>query len=308
MSASVTSLPSNSAIVISSDSPTHSMSSSISNSATSSPTGNMSLTPSQSSSPTPTASFDVKLYILPPITYQEQQYSIPEIAIDESPIIIPISPTPTISPSKRNIARAIGNEGETVGFASVLSGSTTNIVVQVGEVPADPNVISPVVDVIAVDSTGSEIIFDGEAEICVEVSNTQELTNESCLGFFDLSLNPPKWICEDPCITIDYDTGEVCGVTTHFTSFAVLLAGGGRTGTQCESSYELYIFDEAWQDLILLLCTSGFIVCVVFSFGCFLAFSPFGKRIMYGEEGSRIKKVRSARSKSGYVDDPFAQL
>lgn len=45
-----------------------------------------------------------------------------------------------------------------------------------------------------------------------------------CLGYIDETVDPPKWVCEDPCVKrVD---GTVCGQTSHFTSFAILLDGG----------------------------------------------------------------------------------
>jgi hypothetical protein len=52
-----------------------------------------------------------------------------------------------------------------------------------------------------------------------------------CLGYLDETANPPVWKCEDECLK---ERGDLlCGETSHFTNFAILL-GGMQSGGKCD--------------------------------------------------------------------------
>lgn len=108
-----------------------------------------------------------------------------------------------------------------------------------------------------------------------------------CLGYLDLTVSPPKWICQDPCVTSSNVGGElvVCGSTNHLTNFAVLFQGVGGV---CSNSF---ILGKALYDsmlalgialLILLIC------CILLLF----SFTPVGRKWIEGEEGRRIRFAR----------------
>jgi len=63
--------------------------------------------------------------------------------------------------------------------------------------------------------------FTAPATVWIDAANAD--SKGGCLGYIDESVNPPKWVCEDPCLRRDGNT--VCGKTDHFTSFAILLNG-----------------------------------------------------------------------------------
>ena len=52
---------------------------------------------------------------------------------------------------------------------------------------------------------------------------------DQCLGFLN---DQGEWECEDPCLESKGD--QLCGQTTHFTNFALLL-GGAAGATGCGS-------------------------------------------------------------------------
>jgi hypothetical protein len=64
--------------------------------------------------------------------------------------------------------------------------------------------------------------FNAPATVCIDAANAD--SKSGCLGYIDESVDPPKWVCEDPCVKHNGNT--LCGTTDHFTSFAILLNGG----------------------------------------------------------------------------------
>lgn len=64
--------------------------------------------------------------------------------------------------------------------------------------------------------------FKKPVTLCI-TPNVGAATKEGCLGYFDD--NTKKWTCEDKCLKSS--GGQLCGNTTHFTPFAILLSGGG---------------------------------------------------------------------------------
>ena len=53
------------------------------------------------------------------------------------------------------------------------------------------------------------------------------------MGFLDAK---DKWRCQDPCLSKNQN-GQLCGITDHFTNFALLLSGANGKGSDpCASS------------------------------------------------------------------------
>jgi len=190
----------------------------------------------------------------------------------------------------------VSEDDNIVGVVAVVEAGNQVQTIIVGQGPPsiDPNVISEVLTVIAVNSNGEEVSLDGKAEICISISE-RELKDESCLGFLDETKTPPKWICEDPCIELSPSGTEACGKTSHFTSFAILLEGNGNKDP-CESSGDEYIFNEAWQDALLITISALVILIIALLTLIVLGFTRIGLHLTYGGEGLRIRTLRNKSS------------
>ena len=242
-------------------------------------------------------------YILPPLPTSQE---IPNVEQNEgAEEIVSSTSTPSVAPSKSKTPNRDDNhyeslvnnvDGELIGTISVDSDNPriVGILAEPGEDSADPNVVSSVINVIAVDSNGNEIVFSGDAEICLSVDE-DILSNESCLGFLDETKNPPRWVCEDPCLRSSENKNEVCGTTNHFTSFAILLQGGGTKKDPCGSTEHDYIFNEAWQDTVFLACFTLVMLSILIIPLALLTRTKFGRRLIYGKEASRIYRVRKVQ-------------
>ncbi len=77
--------------------------------------------------------------------------------------------------------------------------------------------------------------FEKDIDVCIR-TEAGTTTDKACLGYLDESTKPPKWTCEDECLTKGND-GLLCGSTSHFTNFAILLVGGRGNETKCTDSY-----------------------------------------------------------------------
>lgn len=66
--------------------------------------------------------------------------------------------------------------------------------------------------------------------LCLPVDPAVYAAKSGCLAALDSSVTPPKWVCEDPCLTKLADN-LVCGETKHLRTFAVLLGAGGDAAT-----------------------------------------------------------------------------
>lgn len=76
-----------------------------------------------------------------------------------------------------------------------------------------------------------------------------------CLSYLDESTSPPEWKCQDSCLT--RKGASVCGETGHFTSFAVLLDGGGG-GSGCNGDSEGVI-----DEVVTYLSLGSVIVAII---------------------------------------------
>jgi hypothetical protein len=145
----------------------------------------------------------------------------------------------------------------------------------------EENFGSPVVDVSFSDYSLTDIL-QFSVEICFP---GVEYQTDSCLSFLDESKNPPQWKCEDECL--ETRNNLLCGSTTHFTVFAILLGSVSSGG--CSSN--VYVTGSFNGDLALCLAVAGFVVilaCLVIAFSQF----KYGKLIMFGAEHERIRELR----------------
>jgi hypothetical protein len=142
---------------------------------------------------------------------------------------------------------------------------------------------------------GNVVPLTSSAVLCFEVNSTVS-KSKSCLGYFDETSQ--KWVCQDSCLTSQKATTSnkqnLCGTTNHFTSFAILLTG---TTSRCGNSNNL-IFKDSWKDGVLIACVAGGIILILLVIAFFLAFTSWGSRILYGDEGMRVKSLRTNRISS----------
>ena len=116
-------------------------------------------------------------------------------------------------------------------------------------------VLSPIVSLTLLDDAGNEIsILENSVELCLEVDPAAG-DEDLCLSFLDESKDPPEWRCQDSCLERT-NGNTVCGETGHFTSFAVLLNGGG---SGCGGSS-----NEAVEKVITYLSIAAVILACIF--------------------------------------------
>eukprot|EP00339_Tiarina_fusa_P013003 CAMPEP_0117026342 /NCGR_PEP_ID=MMETSP0472-20121206/19379_1 /TAXON_ID=693140 ORGANISM="Tiarina fusus, Strain LIS" /NCGR_SAMPLE_ID=MMETSP0472 /ASSEMBLY_ACC=CAM_ASM_000603 /LENGTH=766 /DNA_ID=CAMNT_0004733329 /DNA_START=201 /DNA_END=2501 /DNA_ORIENTATION=- len=204
-------------------------------------------------------------------------------------------PTPVIQPTKAPATAGpipISDEnGDVVVIIDLgeQNDGNTLVVSPVANIPVlgSSSIESLLVSFVLLDKFGFEIQPSADVEICISAPAAQK--DDSCLGFLDESAKPPRWKCEDPCLEQNKE-GFLCGNTDHFTSFAVLLDG---TGNSCKGSGDL-IFDEGWQDAILISSVSAGILCILLVITVFLAVTKIGSKVVRGDEGHRISKLRNS--------------
>lgn len=99
---------------------------------------------------------------------------------------------------------------------------------------------SAVIDLKLIDPSGQLLPFQGEIELCFvpTFDSDQPLT---CLGY--LREEDMTWVCQDYALYTK--NAEYCGVTNHFTSFALLL--GGPCGPNCSDSENNHVIQ--WLSL-----------------------------------------------------------
>ncbi len=131
------------------------------------------------------------------------------------------------------------------------------------------------------------------AEICLEVERTDgESKDDLCLGFFNEEKR--RWECQDSCLERNNTARGrevLCGKTDHFTSFAILLAGGSVEGSGCGGDSYLYV-TGTWKGdsglvgaLILLMIVIGVILIGLSQIKAL-------NLVFYGKEGTRIRNIR----------------
>ena len=120
------------------------------------------------------------------------------------------------------------------------------------------------IDVTLMDPSGSSISsLSGSAQLCFSTTLlTSNQRKHACLGYID---STGKWTCEDRCLTVSSSSSNssagssssgtvLCGSTTHFTSFAVLLTG---VSDPCSPGKGYITGDWRWD---LVLAGSVFVI------------------------------------------------
>jgi hypothetical protein len=158
--------------------------------------------------------------------------------------------------------------------------------VDLSSLPDSPNANfgSKVFDV----SFVNETLTDFSVELCF----ISDSSKDACLGYFDEIEN--DWKCEDKCLDQNQD-GQLCGNTSHFTNFAILLGGGGSGSDQC-SSFNTYVTGHFIGDLILDLGCAGLCVFCGLLIIFLSSFTARGRKFVLGPEGSRVSNLRTHAS------------
>ena len=102
---------------------------------------------------------------------------------------------------------------------------------------------------------------------------------------------------QDPCLKSSSTSSSLlCGTTGHLTNFAILLGGGGGSGKREDPCLagELYIDGSFNTHMIILACVTGFVIIVWLVVAAFLMWTPIGNKVLYGNEGLRVRSARVA--------------
>ena len=279
---------------------------SVSRTASSSRTVQPSTSPTETSTPSFSSSETPSITPVPtPIIVGVSQS--PTTNPTPSTFVLPVeskTPTPTMSPGtvrdevvplpgSGGVVDVVDENGDGVAqveFTEIDLAGTVVITnpINVGFVENDRLVVSPVFDINLFSPNGDLIQPTDSVEICFGVdSNLNE--EDYCLGFIDESSNPPKWVCQDECLR--KDSNQVCGETDHFTSFALLLNGGGGG---CGSSNADLIFDEEWKDYVLIATVTVGILSILVIGAFLLTVTTWGQKILRGTEGDRVMQLRAS--------------
>lgn len=154
---------------------------------------------------------------------------------------------------------------------------------------AQPVVFQSVVfNITLVDTLGQDVQPDS-ALICLETSGGEDISKQ-CLGYLDES-NPekPEWKCQDQCLQKGAK-GKVCGTSSHFTSFAILLSGSVGADPCGDNSSDFFT-GAYWSDSVVVGVIAAFILLLFLFSAFFLAFTRPGRAVLYGKEGLRIKRL-----------------
>jgi hypothetical protein len=162
-------------------------------------------------------------------------------------------PAPAASPLESG-TEILGTSGDVVFKIDVPPGSgQVNITqVDISTVPDANRIFSTVIDVKLVDENNNIIPLDGDARLCFEATESYDF---GCLAYLDEDSN--TWKCEDSCL--DIQDNLLCGTTTHFSTFALLLTG---LSDGCDSGLEneiLYILSS----ISIAIAIVTFLVCAV---------------------------------------------
>jgi len=112
--------------------------------------------------------------------------------------------------------------------------------------------------------------------------------DDACLGFIDE--DEKEFKCEDECLERN-DEDQLCGETSHFTNFAILLQGGGSSGGKCGSSTNDFITGVWWGDLTLTASLLGCCCCFGIVFILLALFVPPFQRLFFGKEQYETAKL-----------------
>mmetsp|Transcript_4549 Transcript_4549/g.6819 ORF Transcript_4549/g.6819 Transcript_4549/m.6819 type:complete len:128 (+) Transcript_4549:1210-1593(+) len=109
----------------------------------------------------------------------------------------------------------------------------------------------------------------------------------------DENLSPSEWKCEDCCLT--KEDNLICGRTDHFTSFALLFVDDRAHGPGSCYFQPDYITGALGDDIILIASTIACVVAIAVVVSVVIAKVAPVRNVVFGEEGSRILRTRSAR-------------
>ena len=181
------------------------------------------------------------------------------------------------------------NNGDRIGSLRIKTRGPAVITVRAGESEDDDDVVSSVIDV-TVDGE-----LDGDSTLCFVVDESRsDLRTKGCLGFYN---DENEWECEDACLDVEDD--EVCGKTSHFSTFAILLGGAGSAAGGCGVSTAYNgIFSKVGYDIALGAGVMGLVLCCCLIIIIVVMFVPPARRFVYGKEGHRIRKLRSLNDSS----------
>lgn len=217
--------------------------------------------------------------------------------------IVPIQSNFVQHPSANSIITVFSQTDDnpiiTINFDASQS-QTSNLIItsplHVGDIPNLDRVSnSIIVSLTLVDQFGNLLQPNGDVEICFYIDQNENRNYDNdCLGYLDESTKPPSWKCEDQCLTKNDDKNKICGDTDHFTNFALLL-NGASSSVSC-SNENNYIFDASWKDGVLIGSVAFFIIAMLLIIAFLFSVTPQGKKVLLGDEGYRIYKVRSYNS------------
>jgi len=152
-----------------------------------------------------------------------------------------------------------------------------------------------VIDVSLIDPTGASVQPQGNVELCFSPKDGNE--EDQCLGFLNEETN--EWECEDECLEKD-DHGLLCGDTSHFSKFSLLLDVSGSGNSDCSGSSWNGITNYQWLDILIIVIVILVVIC--FSFIIIIIASLFPR--FHGKEYVRIKTLRSNTSASVLLSEP----
>ena len=145
----------------------------------------------------------------------------------------------------------VNGNGNPIGSVTLPEGVEGDLAIQVIDIGLE----FPVLD-ITLSANGNLITqFDDPVEICFDVPpeyNDIEV-DEACLSF--LNEDTGEFECQDKCL--ETNDSQICGETDHFTSFSILLDGGGSS---CGSDDELDTY--FWLSLGFV---GGAVYCIIFA-------------------------------------------
>ena len=211
----------------------------------------------------------------------------------------PVQPTEVVVTENQPTTFVLTSaQGNNVGVVNVPQGTVPDgYSIKLTPVSVDPteviqnNIVSATIDLTAYSPNNEVTQISSDVEICLDVSEEVDI-DKSCLGFYDESKNPPMWVCQDECLKSHQNkTNTVCGKTSHFTSFAILLTG---SSSKCGKSSFDHIFDDSWKDYTLIGCTAAGVILILIFIACVINFAP--SKVLYGEEGTRARALRQKAS------------
>jgi hypothetical protein len=124
-----------------------------------------------------------------------------------------------------------------------------NVNPPVPEVQEQTQLLSVVINITLIGSSGEVIEFDGKAELelCFTIDSSESLGG-ACLAYLNETSSRANWVCEDSCLTSS-SPNQACGTSSHFTLFAILLGAGidGHGGCGSDSVNTILCLDYCFS-------------------------------------------------------------